>query len=122
LTTLFADVTVTSSLCKYGAVAQLGEHKAGSLGVRGSIPLSSTKFSRGWSSLTDPFSFDYVSFVLVERLLDCEPTLIKHNQGNTAAFKAIGMSDHKRLVLKIVPYKERIPKKGQLSRKKRLAY
>ena len=28
----------------YGAVAQLGEHEAGSLGVRGSIPLSSTKF------------------------------------------------------------------------------
>ena len=26
----------------YGAVAQLGEHEAGSLGVRGSIPLSST--------------------------------------------------------------------------------
>jgi hypothetical protein len=26
-----------------GAVAQLGEHKAGSLGVRGSSPLSSTK-------------------------------------------------------------------------------
>ncbi len=29
-----------------GAVAQLGEHKAGSLGVRGSIPLSSTKNSK----------------------------------------------------------------------------
>src|SRR5437867_7696319 len=28
-----------------GAVAQLGEHKAGSLGVRGSNPLSSTNFS-----------------------------------------------------------------------------
>ncbi len=28
----------------FGAVAQLGEHKAGSLGVRGSIPLSSTTF------------------------------------------------------------------------------
>ena len=28
-----------------GAVAQLGEHKAGSLGVRGSSPLSSTKTS-----------------------------------------------------------------------------
>jgi hypothetical protein len=28
-----------------GAVAQLGEHEAGSLGVRGSIPLSSTNFS-----------------------------------------------------------------------------
>ena len=27
-----------------GAVAQLGEHKAGSLGVRGSSPLSSTNF------------------------------------------------------------------------------
>src|SRR5215470_18026267 len=32
---------VTSRPC--GAVAQLGEHKAGSLGVRGSTPLSSTK-------------------------------------------------------------------------------
>ena len=37
-----------------GAVAQLGEHKAGSLGVRGSSPLSSTNLmdrsSRGrWS-------------------------------------------------------------------------
>ena len=30
-----------------GAVAQLGEHKAGSLGVRGSIPLSSTKKLKG---------------------------------------------------------------------------
>ena len=28
-----------------GAVAQLGEHEAGSLGVRGSIPLSSTNFT-----------------------------------------------------------------------------
>ncbi len=30
-----------------GAVAQLGEHKAGSLGVRGSSPLSSTKKLKG---------------------------------------------------------------------------
>jgi hypothetical protein len=38
-------VILSSSILKerYGAVAQLGEHKAGSLGVRGSIPLSSTK-------------------------------------------------------------------------------
>ncbi len=28
-----------------GAVAQLGEHKAGSLGVRGSSPLSSTNIT-----------------------------------------------------------------------------
>jgi hypothetical protein len=30
-----------------GAVAQLGEHKAGSLGVRGSTPLSSTNLTNG---------------------------------------------------------------------------
>jgi hypothetical protein len=50
LTTTVRDVTLSSCFTiVFGAVAQLGEHKAGSLGVRGSIPLSSTKISRGWS-------------------------------------------------------------------------
>ncbi len=34
------------SLTADGAVAQLGEHNAGSVGVRGSNPLSSTKYNR----------------------------------------------------------------------------
>jgi hypothetical protein len=38
-----------------GAVAQLGEHKAGSLGVRGSIPLSSTKNYKGLAISANPF-------------------------------------------------------------------
>jgi hypothetical protein len=43
LTSLGRDVTLTLAVeGNNGAVAQLGEHKAGSLGVRGSIPLSST--------------------------------------------------------------------------------
>src|SRR5262249_17339370 len=37
-----------------GAVAQLGEHKAGSLGVRGSNPLSSTRSSRGVAEYPQP--------------------------------------------------------------------
>ena len=45
LTTIDRDVKLSTS--KRGAVAQLGEHKAGSLGVRGSIPLSSTKNIKG---------------------------------------------------------------------------
>ena len=41
-----------------GAVAQLGEHKAGSLGVRGSIPLSSTKkIQKGWLNIASLFYF-----------------------------------------------------------------
>jgi hypothetical protein len=48
LTSLGRDVTVLLAVAgNNGAVAQLGEHKAGSLGVRGSIPLSSTKKSKG---------------------------------------------------------------------------
>ncbi len=47
------DVKLVTSLQHFlfffGAVAQLGEHKAGSLGVRGSIPLSSTKNYTGVS-------------------------------------------------------------------------
>ena len=44
LTSFVSDVTVFLIFeYTFGAVAQLGEHKAGSLGVRGSIPLSSTK-------------------------------------------------------------------------------
>jgi len=35
----------------YGAVAQLGERKAGSLEVRGSIPLCSTKKLKGLANI-----------------------------------------------------------------------
>ncbi len=42
---------------KIGAVAQLGEHKAGSLGVRGSIPLSSTKTKNGLTERSAHFVF-----------------------------------------------------------------
>ena len=42
LTSPESDAILRSTNAFDGAVAQLGEHKAGSLGVRGSIPLSST--------------------------------------------------------------------------------
>ncbi len=42
-------------LTRCGAVAQLGEHKAGSLGVRGSIPLSSTKINDRADRKVGPF-------------------------------------------------------------------
>ena len=52
---LYRIVSIFSSC---GAVAQLGEHKAGSLGVRGSIPLSSTKRNRTGEILAQPSRID----------------------------------------------------------------
>ncbi len=45
---------------------------------------------------------------------DCVPTTLKHDQGNAAAFHAVGMSADERLVLKIRPFSETIPGKELL--------
>jgi hypothetical protein len=52
---------------------------------------------------------------LVCTTTDCEPTTLKHDKGNAAAFHAVGMSADKRLVLKIRPFCEPIPGKGALT-------
>jgi hypothetical protein len=54
----------------------------GSLGVRGSIPLSSTKFSKGWLKKANPFSMFIsvtvpVHFVCVFKTVFCKKIPIK---------------------------------------------
>lgn len=58
-------LTVSNPLCynnpiKFGVLAQLGERYAGSVEVRGSIPLRSIRTKKGNWTATHPISFFYV--------------------------------------------------------------